>query len=474
MQPAAPLHEGVRPRALARRDDLAKRALVLADWAAVAGAAGLMVLLDPGFPPFAAAPAAVVLVVLARAFGLYGRDEHVLRKGTLDEVPRLLNVAALCSTGLWLAEGLAPAGGLRPGQGPAFVVALFAFLVGARVLARGAVARTTAPERCLVVGDAASALRLAGHLRHDHVRAELVGRVPLDQRRAGDPGPASDPVGPAVLGEMGALAGVLVEHRIARVILAPRNSDAEDILDAIRTVKELGIKVSILPRLFEAVESSVEFDDLGAITLLSVRQFGLPGSARAAKRGLDVLGAAVAAVVFAPLMIAIAVAIKATSPGPVVFRQPRIGRDGREFQILKFRSMVDGADALKPGLVHLNEADGLFKISADPRITRVGAFLRASSLDELPQLWNVVRGEMSLVGPRPLVAEDDRRVEGWQRRRLGISPGMTGAWQLLGSSRIPLQEMVKIDYLYIANWSLWADVKILLRTIPYVLARRSM
>jgi exopolysaccharide biosynthesis polyprenyl glycosylphosphotransferase len=301
-----------------------------------------------------------------------------------------------------------------------------------------------------------------------------VGRLSLDQRRAGDPGATPLPGEPPVLGPVSALSAVLVEHRIGRVILAPRNADADEILDAIRTVKGLGIKVSILPRLFEAVESSVEFDDLGAMTLLAVRQFGLPGSSRAAKRGLDIVGAAAALLVLAPVLAGIALAIRLTSSGPVLFSQTRIGRDGRAFRILKFRSMVAGADDLKAGLAHLNEADGLFKIAADPRITRVGAFLRATSLDELPQLWNVLRGEMSLVGPRPLVAEDDRRVEGWQRRRLGISPGMTGAWQLLGSSRIPLHEMVKIDYLYIANWTLWSDVKILLRTVPYVLGRRSM
>jgi lipopolysaccharide/colanic/teichoic acid biosynthesis glycosyltransferase len=176
----------------------------------------------------------------------------------------------------------------------------------------------------------------------------------------------------------------------------------------------------------------------------------------------------------APVLGAVALAVGFDSPGPVFFRQTRIGRDGRAFQIFKFRTMVREAEALKRGLAHLNESDGLFKMARDPRVTRVGQFLRRSSLDELPQLLNVWRGEMSLVGPRPLVVDEDAKIEGLVRGRLHLTPGMTGDWQILGSSRIPLHEMVDIDYLYVTNWSLWTDLKILLRTVPYVLARRGM
>jgi lipopolysaccharide/colanic/teichoic acid biosynthesis glycosyltransferase len=171
----------------------------------------------------------------------------------------------------------------------------------------------------------------------------------------------------------------------------------------------------------------------------------------------------------------IALAIKLDSRGPVLFQQQRVGRHGERFRMLKFRTMVDEAEQLKAGLSDRNEAhDGLFKIADDPRVTRVGRLLRASALDELPQLLNVVRGEMSLVGPRPLVIEEDQRIEGWHRRRLELTPGMTGQWQILGATRVPLREMVAIDYLYVANWSLWTDVKILLRTVPHVLGRRGM
>jgi lipopolysaccharide/colanic/teichoic acid biosynthesis glycosyltransferase len=143
--------------------------------------------------------------------------------------------------------------------------------------------------------------------------------------------------------------------------------------------------------------------------------------------------------------------------------------------MLKFRTMVDGADAMKRHLRDANEADGgLFKIENDPRITRVGRLLRKTSLDELPQIFNVLRGDMSLVGPRPLVCDEDERVTGHDRRRLHLTPGMTGRWQTLGSARIPLNEMVKIDYLYVANWSLWADLKIMLETVGFIARRRGL
>jgi lipopolysaccharide/colanic/teichoic acid biosynthesis glycosyltransferase len=176
-----------------------------------------------------------------------------------------------------------------------------------------------------------------------------------------------------------------------------------------------------------------------------------------------------------PLMLLIAIATKLDSRGPVLFRQLRVGQHGQRFHMFKFRTMVRDAEAMKDSLRDLNEAqEGLFKIADDPRVTRVGKLLRKSSLDELPQLFNIIRGEMSLVGPRPLVIEEDQQIEGWQRQRLELMPGMTGQWQILGPARVPLREMVAIDYLYIANWSLWIDIKILLRTVPHVIGRRGL
>ena len=208
---------------------------------------------------------------------------------------------------------------------------------------------------------------------------------------------------------------------------------------------------------------------------MGVRRFDLTRSSARFKRLFDLIGASLGLLAVSPLLIAVAIAIKLDSRGPVFFRQQRVGRHGKRFQMLKFRTMVPEAEAMKESLRHRNEAqDGLFKIADDPRVTRVGSFLRKSALDELPQLFNILKGEMSLVGPRPLVIEEDQRVEGWHRRRLELTPGMTGHWQILGPSRVPLAEMVAIDYLYVANWSLWKDVKILLRTVPHVLGRHGL
>jgi len=178
--------------------------------------------------------------------------------------------------------------------------------------------------------------------------------------------------------------------------------------------------------------------------------------------------------VLAGVLLATAIVVKLDSPGPILFRERRAGRHGAPFSMLKFRSMVEGADEQKDDLRHLNEADGVFKIAQDPRITRAGRLLRPFHLDELPQLANVLRGEMSLVGPRPLPLDEDSRLEGWHRRRLDLRPGITGVWQVLGSSRIPVREMVRIDYQYVANWSLWNDIRILLLTVPQVVRRRGL
>jgi lipopolysaccharide/colanic/teichoic acid biosynthesis glycosyltransferase len=201
---------------------------------------------------------------------------------------------------------------------------------------------------------------------------------------------------------------------------------------------------------------------------------GLSRPASVLKRTFDLLGASVLLLLGAPLLLIIAVAIRLEGPGPVFFRQTRVGRDGRPFRIVKFRTMVVGADAMKESLRELNEASGLFKIADDPRVTRVGGFVRRSCLDEVPQLLNVLRGEMSLVGPRPLIPEEDCKIVGRERERLRTAPGMTGPWQVLGAARIPLQEMVAIDCRYVATWTIWGDIGTLARTVPCVLARRGM
>jgi lipopolysaccharide/colanic/teichoic acid biosynthesis glycosyltransferase len=198
-------------------------------------------------------------------------------------------------------------------------------------------------------------------------------------------------------------------------------------------------------------------------------------AARAAKRAFDLIFAILLLIALAPVWIAIAIAIKLDTPGPVLFRQRRIGQNGEAFSMFKFRTMVDGADEQKQALLHLNQAaEGLFKISQDPRITNVGGWLRATCLDEMPQLLNVITGRMSLVGPRPLVPEEDERITGGDRRRLAMRPGMTGVWQVCGASAIPIREMVVLDRDYLDGWSLWLDLKLLFLTARYVALRKGI
>jgi exopolysaccharide biosynthesis polyprenyl glycosylphosphotransferase len=338
--------------------------------------------------------------------------------------------------------------------------------VACRVAARAIARHVSAPERCLLVGEAAVAARLEAKLdASPHVKAAFVGRITLDAN--------SDSMAAQALGTLSDLPQIVVDHDVHRVIVAGEAGSHESLLDAIQSAKALGVGVSVLPRMFEVVGSSVAFDYLDGLTILGVRRFGLSPASRCVKRSFDIVGSALGVVVLAPLMLTIAVLIKLSSRGPVLFRQTRVGRDGHPFEMLKFRTMDVGADARKSQLRSRNEAEGLFKIADDPRVTRLGRLLRRTSLDELPQLFNVIRGQMSLVGPRPLVVDEDQRIEGWYRRRLSLTPGMTGDWQIFGGARIPLREMVTIDYLYVSNWSLWSDVKILLRTVPYVVGGRS-
>ena len=312
-------------------------------------------------------------------------------------------------------------------------------------------------ERCLFVGDANTFHHVGAKLSHTK-HAELVDYVPIDE---------------ALHHEGRSLHAIAHDRNVHRIIIAANHAGENDAtLNLVREAKATGLRVSILPGILGAVGSSVVFDDLWGVTVLGVPHYGLSRSSSALKRAFDLAGAIPLTLLFAPVMALAAVLIKLDSRGPVFFRQTRVGRDGDHFLIFKFRTMVDGADAMKHELAEHNEADGLFKIADDPRITRVGTWLRKSCLDELPQLFNVLRGEMSLVGPRPLVVNEDERIKGLDRNRLHLTPGMTGPWQILGSARVPLAEMVKLDYLYIANWSLWSDVKILLRTIPMVVERR--
>ncbi len=464
-----------RPVLPALRDAVFRRLLAVADLAAAGG--GLAVtglIVGPGFS--GASLASIPLIVLiAKMTGRYDHDEVVLRKSTLDETPSLLALAGAFAL-TWSVVAYFAHDSLQ--LGGAGVALLWgstgALLVCARATARS-VAQLSAPlERVLIVGSATARERLAHSLASDPgARAEVVGYLPLEDERqvVSDWGPRSRRHRALSFSDLGSLVHQL---RVDRVFLIPTSADSDTLLDAVSLTTALGVKVSIVPRLFEVVGSAVEFDTVGGVTVLGVRRPGLSRSSRAVKRTMDLIGSTIGLLVLAPFGALVALAVKLDSPGPVFFAQLRVGRDGRPFRMIKFRSMISGAEAQRAALETLNETDGIFKLTDDPRVTRVGRLLRRTSIDELPQLINVLRGNMSLVGPRPLVLDEDRLIEGRHRERLQFAPGMTGPWQVLGPRRPPLSEMVKTDYLYAANWSLWTDIKILLRTVAHVAAQRGL
>jgi exopolysaccharide biosynthesis polyprenyl glycosylphosphotransferase len=457
------------PAACMRRDALFRRMLLAADIVALIGAFTLTVALSRRSVQltWVGIVGVPILVLCAKLTGLYDRDAALLHRTTLDEAPKLLQLATFCALVAWLAGGLIVSGELDRHEAMLLWLALASGLIMARTGSRAIALRIAPTERCLVIGDELSAATIRSKLAgHGGVRAEVVAHLDLDDVAPWSSASFSEPR----LAEIHSLARRLDVHR---AIIAPRSADGGETLDLVRTLNAVGVRVSVLPRLLEVVGSSVEFDDLHGVTVMGVRRFELTRSSAAVKRALDLVGASLGLLALSPVMVAAAFAIKLESRGPVLFRQLRVGRDGKRFHIYKLRTMVDGAEEMKDSLRERNEAqDGLFKILEDPRVTRVGRLLRRSAIDELPQLINVIRGEMSLVGPRPLVLDEDCRVQGWQRRRVELTPGMTGRWQILGPARVPLSEMVAIDYLYLADWSLWSDVKILLRTVSYVLARR--
>lgn len=415
--------------------------------------------------------AAVLFIVPAgKLMGLYDRDAHVINHTTLDEAPKLFSLAMMTALAAFIARDLYVIGdtGIGTKQLVFLVGALTGLLVGGRVMARSTARLMTAPERLLVVGSDDDAECLSRKLEHSRkLKAKIVGRVPI----AFDELPEGHS---KVLGGAGDLRRVVETFKIDRIVVIPGNRHAAEVSDVVRAVKSIGMKISLMPQLFDAIGWAVEADEIGGEQIMGVRDFRMTASSTLIKRATDIAGAFLLLLVSSPVMLLTAIAIKLDSRGPMFFRQSRIGRRGDDFEIFKFRTMCAGAEAMRGDVDHLNETHGLFKSNGDPRVTRVGGFLRRSHIDELPQLFNVLRGQMSLVGPRPLIPSEDLAITGWYRRRSHIKPGITGAWQLHGPVAAPLDEMVKLDYLYVANWSWWGDTKIMLRTARHVLLRRGL
>jgi exopolysaccharide biosynthesis polyprenyl glycosylphosphotransferase len=257
------------------------------------------------------------------------------------------------------------------------------------------------------------------------------------------------------------------------VFIASTAVPAADVPAVLRSVSLADVEVRVSANLPEMIFSRLTVQPVGGLPALSVRRASLSGGQAVAKRTFDLVLAMAALTLTLPLWAVIALAVKVTSAGPVLFRQERVGRRGRHFTMFKFRTMVAGADDMLEGLRELNEADGpLFKLRDDPRITRLGRWLRRSSLDELPQVLNVIRGDMSLVGPRPPLPSEVETYDTWHFERLEVPPGITGLWQVSGRSDLSFSEYVRLDLFYIENWSLSYDLYIMAKTLPVLLSRK--
>ncbi|MBE3072474.1 MAG: sugar transferase, partial [Acidobacteria bacterium] len=284
--------------------------------------------------------------------------------------------------------------------------------------------------------------------------------------------PTATPGLPApVLGAEDTLADILKQHVIDELLIVPSPGRLDRLNVSLERCHEEGVLARVLLNFMFVAKSHVALEELGGEPLITFSTAPKDELLLLIRRAFDIVIAVVALVVLSPAFLAIAIAIKVTSPGgPVIFRQLRAGLHGRRFYMLKFRSMIPEADALKASLEPYNEMEGpAFKMSNDPRVTAFGRILRRTSLDELPQFWNVLRGEMSYVGPRPVPVEETMRYEPWQRRRLSMKPGITCLWQITGRSEVRFEDWMRLDLEYIDNWSLWLDLKIALRTIPAVL-----
>jgi exopolysaccharide biosynthesis polyprenyl glycosylphosphotransferase len=331
--------------------------------------------------------------------------------------------------------------------------------------------RRSFKERVLIIGAGEVGHTLAAKIAaHPEYRVDLIGFLDDGEpRRNGRGGPEVK-----VIGALDDLDAIVAGQQVDRVIVAFSRARHNDFLRVVRACADSGVKVNIVPRLFEVVSSRALVDDVEGIPLLDVGHVELSRFNMAVKRAFDLVVGGLLCIPILPFMGVVAIIIKLDSRGPVFYRQERMGRGGKPFLIFKFRSMYVGADEARLELAEMqNDYDGpMFKLKEDPRITRIGGSLRRWSIDELPQILNVMKGDMSLVGPRPLWIEEAKQCRGWTQKRLDITPGITGLWQVLGRTNIPFDEMVKLDYMYVTGWSLSWDIKLLMETVPAVLNKR--
>jgi exopolysaccharide biosynthesis polyprenyl glycosylphosphotransferase len=410
-------------------------------------------------------------VLLADAFGLYKRDEERTDHSTPDD---LVGVVQLVTLGTWVfivGAALSRVASPPLGRMVLFWALAIATIASARGIARALCRRSvTYLQNTVIVGAGSVGQAVARKfLQHREYGINVVGFVDSAPRER-----RPELSGLPLLGPPDQLARIVHRFAVDRVVIAFSKDSPERTVELVRSLKDSDAQIDIVPRLFEVLTPGAPIFTVEGLPLVGLRPLRLSRSAQLTKRAVDVVGSAVALVVLAPFFAIATAAIRRESPGPALFRQWRVGAGDSRFQIYKFRTMGVDADERKLEVAHLNRharAGGdarMFKVDNDPRTTRVGRLLRKYSLDELPQLLNVLVGEMSLVGPRPLIAEEAQHVRDWERTRLDLKPGITGLWQVHGRSAIPFEEMVRLDYLYVTTWSVWTDCLLMLRTLAVV------
>ena len=319
----------------------------------------------------------------------------------------------------------------------------------------------------LIVGIEKGALALAQHIeRNKDLGLRILGF--LATSAINSPQKLN---GYLVLGSANDLPRILEKEVVDEVVFAIAHEELKKLEELFLLCEERGITARVALNFFPHIIAKTQLDELDGVPLLTFSTTPKNELLLYIRQILDFIGSIVLILIFSPLILLVAMLIRLDSPGSIIYRQVRCGLNGRKFILYKFRSMVQEAEQQQSKLTAFNLMDGpVFKMIKDPRVTRVGRFLRKTSLDELPQLFNVLRGQMSFVGPRPPLPEEVEKYEGWQRRRMSMKPGITGLWQVSGRNQTNFDQWMKLDLEYIDNWSLWLDVKILLKTIPVVLS----
>ncbi len=406
---------------------------------------------------------ALCLTFFTKSYGLYGaiQARSGLNEQRMTLQATLVAGLILCGT-LYLT---------RAGDVSRVAVVLAVLLTGAMLCARRALWRSLVYNRyregldtrnVLIVGSGRVGHALRNHLESlGHLGYRFRGFIALSD---GDP----DTDDADTIGNVGnclALARALFIDEIFFSVPA----EQEVVIDLVQRARTMGVDVRVVPDLYDGLAWNAPVEYVGQFPTIPLHQRKFPAGAFMIKRILDIVLSAIALLLLSPILVAIAIAVRLDSPGPIIYKARRVGRKGRTFHCMKFRTMVVNADALKASLQSQNERDGiLFKMTNDPRITRVGRFLRKYSLDELPQFLNVLLGEMSLVGPRPPIASEVERYDLQHLRRLDVLPGVTGLWQVEARHDPSFDSYISLDTAYVENWTVWLDIKILLRTVSVV------